>query len=145
MQLTSSKERWHGLGSGLGILPIHGLSRDSLHTTHSIQTLITSTLGLILADRNSRTIFYFLCVNLCKYSLIVCTVLSLSCYMYCSLRIMEYKFVYGLSLHVQNFSGQVLYSKKCAKVTEYKNRTFFPVQALPSLSLRTECGQTVWD
>ncbi|KAK4305272.1 hypothetical protein Pmani_022831 [Petrolisthes manimaculis] len=65
LQLTSSKERWHSLGSGLGILPIHGLSRDSLHTQHSIPALVTSTLSLILADRNSRTIFYFLCVNLC--------------------------------------------------------------------------------
>ncbi|XP_045581071.1 proton-coupled zinc antiporter SLC30A5 isoform X2 [Procambarus clarkii] len=64
LQLTSSKERWRG-PVGMSSLPLHGLPGEALHRSQSLLTFLTTTLKLILSNRNSRTIFYFLCVNLC--------------------------------------------------------------------------------
>ncbi|XP_050737448.1 zinc transporter 5-like isoform X3 [Eriocheir sinensis] len=60
LQLTSNK----GSPSST-MLPLHGLQAGAIQRSQSLITLFTSTLKLILANRNSRTIFYFLCVNLC--------------------------------------------------------------------------------
>ncbi|KAG0695585.1 Zinc transporter 5 [Chionoecetes opilio] len=60
LQLTSSKG-----SSGSNMLPLHTLPAGALQRSHSLLTLFTSTLKLILANKNSRTIFYFLCVNSC--------------------------------------------------------------------------------
>ncbi|XP_045102781.1 zinc transporter 5-like isoform X3 [Portunus trituberculatus] len=60
LQLTSSKT-----SSGTNMLPLHTLPAGALQRSQSLFTLFTSNLKLILANRNSRTIFYFLCVNLC--------------------------------------------------------------------------------
>ncbi|XP_053652177.1 proton-coupled zinc antiporter SLC30A5 isoform X3 [Cherax quadricarinatus] len=64
LQLTSSKERWRGPG-GMSALPHHGLPGEALQRSQPLITFFTTTLRLILSNRNSRTIFYFLCVNLC--------------------------------------------------------------------------------
>lgn len=69
LQLTSGKEWWRGPGQ-MNALPLYGLPGEALHRSQSLITFFTSTLRLILGDRNSRTIFYFLCVNLCKYTFI---------------------------------------------------------------------------
>ncbi|KAG7153318.1 Zinc transporter 5-like, partial [Homarus americanus] len=65
LQLTSGKERWRGGPGGVPALPLHGLPGEALHRSQSLITFFTSTLRLILSNPNSRTIFYFLCVNLC--------------------------------------------------------------------------------
>lgn len=64
LQLTSGKEWWQGPGQ-MNAPALHGLPGEALHRSPSFITFFTSTLRLILGDRNSRTIFYFLCVNLC--------------------------------------------------------------------------------
>lgn len=74
LQLTSSKTT-----NSANMLPLHTLPAGALQRSQSLFTLFTSNLKLILANRNSRTIFYFLCVNLCKL-VIVCEALLLDLY-----------------------------------------------------------------
>lgn len=65
LQLTSNKERWRTPGTMSG-LPLHGLPGEALHRSQSLISFLTTTLKVVLADGNSRTIFYFLCINLCE-------------------------------------------------------------------------------
>ncbi|XP_076036381.1 proton-coupled zinc antiporter SLC30A5-like isoform X3 [Oratosquilla oratoria] len=64
LQLTSSKDMRRGLGGGESGLPLYGLRGEAFHRPHSFVNFASSTFKDILADRNSRTIFYFLCLNL---------------------------------------------------------------------------------
>lgn len=72
LQLTSNKGSPNST-----MLPLHGLQAGAIQRSQSLITLFTSTLKLILANRNSRTIFYFLCVNLCKEMVVIICILLL--------------------------------------------------------------------
>ncbi|CAL4065998.1 unnamed protein product, partial [Meganyctiphanes norvegica] len=66
VQLTTSKERGRlsALEFGGGTLPLHGLPGEALQRSQSVVMFLVDSLRQVLNDKNSRIIFYFLCVNL---------------------------------------------------------------------------------